>query len=140
MTETGAYNGSDKVNILLVDDQPARLLSYESILQDLGQNLVSVRSGREALERLMAEEYAVVLLDVNMPDMDGFEIAKLIHEHPRFERSPIIFVTGVHIGELDRLRGYELGAVDYVSVPIVPAILRSKVQVLVELYCQRREL
>ena len=140
MTGAGAERGSDKVNILLVDDQPARLLSYESILVDLGQNLISVRSGREALERLMCDEYAVVLLDVNMPDMDGFEIAKLIHEHPRFERIPIIFVTGVHVGELDRLRGYELGAVDYVSIPIVPAILRSKVQVLVELYCQRREL
>ncbi len=140
MNDTGADRAVDKVNILLVDDQPARLLSYESILRDLGQNLVSVRSGREALERLMADEYAVVLLDVNMPDMDGFEIAQLIHEHPRFERIPIIFVTGVHVGELDRLRGYELGAVDYVSIPIVPAILRSKVQVLVELYCQRREL
>jgi signal transduction histidine kinase len=140
MTDSGAERGSDKVNILLVDDQPARLLSYESILCDLGQNLVSVRSGRDALERLMSDEYAVVLLDVNMPDMDGFEIATLIHEHPRFERIPIIFVTGVHVGELDRLRGYELGAVDYVSIPIVPAILRSKVQVLVELYCQRREL
>jgi signal transduction histidine kinase len=140
MTDRGADSGNDKVSILLVDDQPARLLSYESILRDLGQNLVSVRSGREALERLMSDDYAVVLLDVNMPDMDGFEIAKLIHEHPRFERIPIIFVTGVHVGELDRLRGYELGAVDYVSIPIVPAILRSKVQVLVELYCQRREL
>jgi signal transduction histidine kinase len=138
MTDNGTE--LDKVNILLVDDQPARLLSYESILRDLGQNLVSVRSGREALERLMSNDYAVVLLDVNMPDMDGFEIAQLIHEHPRFERIPIIFVTGVHVGELDRLRGYELGAVDYVSIPIVPAILRSKVQVLVELYCQRREL
>jgi len=140
MSDLGADKAIDKVNILLVDDQQARLLSYESILRDLGQNLVGVRSGREALERLMADEYAVVLLDVNMPDMDGFEIAKLIHEHPRFERIPIIFVTGVHVGELDRLRGYELGAVDYVSIPIVPAILRSKVQVLVELYCQRREL
>src|SRR5579864_3333553 len=122
MISTGTERGNDQVNILLVDDQPARLLSYESILRDLGQNLVSVRSGREALERLMADEYALVLLDVNMPDMDGFEIAKLIHEHPRFERIPIIFVTGVHIGELDRLRGYELGAVDYVSIPIVPTI------------------
>lgn len=140
MNDKPADGAGDKVNILLVDDQPARLLSYESILRDLGQNLISVRSGREALERLMSAEYAVVLLDVNMPDMDGFEIAKLIHEHPRFERIPIIFVTGVHVGELDRLRGYELGAVDYVSIPIVPAILRSKVQVLVELYCQRREL
>ncbi len=133
-------NAGDKVNILLVDDQPARLLSYESILSDLGQNLVTARSGGDALERLMADEFAVVLLDVNMPGMDGFEVASMIHEHPRFEKTPIIFITGVHISELDRLRGYTLGAVDYVSIPVVPAILRTKVAVLVELYCQRREL
>ncbi len=131
---------ADKVNILLVDDQPARLLSYESILADLGQNLVTARSGGDALERLMADEFAVVLLDVNMPGMDGFEVAGMIHEHPRFEKTPIIFITGVHVSELDRLRGYTLGAVDYVSIPVVPAILRTKVEVLVELYCQRREL
>jgi signal transduction histidine kinase len=88
----------------------------------------------------MRDEFAVVLLDVSMPDMDGFEAARLIHEHPRFERTPIIFVTGVHMSELDRLRGYKVGAVDYVSIPVVPEILRSKVAVLVELYCKRREL
>jgi signal transduction histidine kinase len=131
---------SDKVNILLVDDQPARLLTYQTVLADLGQNLVAVRSGAEALERLMADEFAVVLLDVSMPDMDGFEAAQLIHEHPRFERTPIIFVTGVHVSELDRLKGYKLGAVDYVSIPVVPEILRGKVAVLVELYQKRREL
>ena len=130
----------DKVNILLVDDQPARLMSYESILSELGQNLVMARSGLEALERLMANEFAVVLLDVNMPGMDGFETASMIRGHPRFEKTPIIFVTGVHVTELDRLQGYQLGAVDYVSIPVVPEILRSKVAVLVELYCQRREL
>jgi signal transduction histidine kinase len=130
----------DKVNILLVDDQPARLLSYESILRDLGQTLVMAHSGSEALEKLMSDEFAVVLLDVNMPGMDGFETATLIHEHPRYEKTPIIFVTGVNISELDRLQGYKLGAVDYVSIPVVPEILRSKVAVLVELYCQRREL
>jgi signal transduction histidine kinase len=133
-------NSDDKVNILLVDDQPARLLSYESILSELDLNLVTARSGTEALQKLMAHEFAVVLLDVNMPDMDGFETASMIHEHPRYEKVPIIFVTGVHIGELDRLQGYKLGAVDYVSIPVVPEILRSKVAVLVELYCQRREL
>jgi signal transduction histidine kinase len=132
--------GGEKVNILLVDDQPARLLTYESVLRELGQNLVSVRSGVEALAKLMREEFAVVLLDVSMPDMDGFEAARLIHDHPRFEKTPIIFVTGVHITELDRLKGYRLGAVDYVSIPVVPEILRSKVAVLVELYCKRREL
>jgi signal transduction histidine kinase len=129
-----------KVNILLVDDQPARLLSYEAVLQDLGQNLVTARSGLEALERLMENEYAVVLLDVSMPGMDGFETAGLIHDHPRFERTPIIFVTGVHITDFDRMKGYNLGAVDYVLIPVVPEILRSKVAVLVELHLQRREL
>ena len=130
----------DKVNILLVDDQPARLLTYQTVLAELNQNLVSVSSGLAALDQLMRDEFAVVLLDVSMPDMDGFEAARLIHEHPRFVRTPIIFVTGVHMSELDRLRGYKLGAVDYVSVPVVPEILRSKVAVLVELYCKRREL
>jgi len=132
--------GSGKVNILLVDDQPARLLTYQAVLGDLGQNLVSARSGREALDKLMHDEFALVLLDVSMPDMDGFETAQLIHEHPRFEQTPIIFVTGVHVTELDRLKGYKAGAVDYVSIPVVPEILRSKVAVLVELYCKRREL
>jgi signal transduction histidine kinase len=131
---------SEKVNVLLVDDQPARLLTYESILSELGQNLVTARSGLEALEKLMKDEFAVVLLDVSMPDMDGFEAATLIHQHPRFERTPIIFVTGVHVSELDRLKGYKVGAVDYVSIPVVPEILRSKVAVLVELYLKRREL
>ena len=131
---------SEKVNVLLVDDQPARLLTYETILSELGQNLVRAGSGLEALEKLMKDEFAVVLLDVSMPDMDGFEAATLIHQHPRFERTPIIFVTGVHVSELDRLKGYKVGAVDYVSIPVVPEILRSKVAVLIELYTKRREL
>ena len=131
---------TEKVNILLVDDQPARLLSYETFLGELGQNLISARSGLEALEKLMKDDFALVLLDVSMPGMDGFETAALIHDHPRFERTPIIFVTGVHDTEFDRLKGYKLGAVDYVSIPVVPEILRSKVSVVVELHCQRREL
>jgi signal transduction histidine kinase len=131
---------SDKVNVLLVDDQPARLLTYETVLRELGLNLVRAGSGLEALEKLMKDEFAVVLLDVSMPDMDGFEAATLIHQHPRFERTPIIFVTGVHVSELDRLKGYKVGAVDYVSIPVVPEILRSKVAVLVELFTKRREL
>src|SRR5580698_3784712 len=131
---------SEKVNVLLVDDQPARLLTYETILSELGQNLVCAHSGLDALEKLMKDEFAVVLLDVSMPDMDGFEAATLIHQHPRFEKTPIIFVTGVHISELDRLKGYKVGAVDYVSIPVVPEILRSKGAVLVELYLKRREL
>ena len=131
---------NDKVNILLVDDQPARLLSYEAILGQLGQNLVLANSGQEALQKLMKDDFAVVLLDVSMPEMDGFETASLIHDHPRFEKTPIIFVTGVNITEFDRLKGYRLGAVDYVYVPVVPEILRSKVAALVELHCKRLEL
>src|SRR5690348_17079503 len=130
----------EKVNVLLVDDQPARLLSYESILGDLGQNLIRAYSGVEALQQLLRGDFAVILLDVSMPGMDGFETASMIHEHPRYENTPIIFVTGVHVSELDRLKGYKLGAVDYVSIPIIPEILRSKVEVLAELHLQRRKL
>ncbi|MBI3900485.1 MAG: response regulator [Gammaproteobacteria bacterium] len=130
----------DKINILLVDDQPSRLLTYEAILATLGQNLVKAQSGTEALLRLMETEFAAILLDVSMPGMDGFETAAIIHQHPRFERTPIIFVTGVHVTDPDRLRGYQMGAVDYVYVPVIPEILRGKVQVLVQLYRQQHEL
>jgi response regulator RpfG family c-di-GMP phosphodiesterase len=88
----------------------------------------------------MDMEFALILLDVSMPGMDGFETAAMIHDHPRFESTPIIFVTGIHDTELDRLTGYKLGAVDYVSVPVVPEILRGKVSVLIELHCKRRDL
>jgi signal transduction histidine kinase len=131
---------AEKANILLVDDKPERLLSYEVVLESLGQNLVCAHSGNDALQRLMENEYAAILLDVNMPDMNGFETAALIREHPRFENTPIIFVTGVHVTDLDQLKGYQMGAVDYVYIPVVPEILRGKVQVLVQLYLQRREL
>jgi signal transduction histidine kinase len=133
-------HGHDAANILLVDDQPARLLTYRAILEPLGHNLVAVNSGLEALEALMKQEFAVVLLDVKMPGMDGFETAQLIHDHPRFETTPIIFVTGVHVTEFDRLKGYKAGAIDYVYIPVVPEILRSKVAVLIELDRQRRAL
>jgi signal transduction histidine kinase len=133
-------HGHDAANILLVDDQPARLLTYRAILEPLGHNLVSVNSGLEALEALMKQDFAVVLLDVKMPGMDGFETAQLIHDHPRFEATPIIFVTGVHVTEFDRLKGYKAGAIDYVYIPVVPEILRSKVAVLIELDRQRRAL
>ena len=133
---------NSKANILLVDDQPARLLSYDVILSDINENLVHAHSGTEALKLLMAREFAVISpsLDVNMPEMDGFETASLIHQHPRYEKTPIIFVTGVHVTDLDRLKGYKLGAFDYVYIPVVPEILRAKVSVLVELYNKRREL
>ena len=126
--------------VLLVDDQPARLLTYESLLSGVGVTCVRALSGEEALSRLLKQSYALILLDVSMPGMDGFETARMIREHPRFERTPIIFVTGVHVSELDSLRGYEVGAIDYISVPVVPEILRSKVALLVELYRRRKEL
>ena len=132
--------GDRPVNILLVDDQPGRLLTYRAILEPLGEHLVEATSGMEALRLLMDDEYAVILLDVNMPGMDGFETASLIHQHPRFEKTPIIFVTAVNVTDMDRLRGYKLGAVDYVMVPVIPEILRTKVVVLAELYRKRREL
>jgi signal transduction histidine kinase len=128
------------VNILLVDDQPGRLLTYRAILEPLGEHLVEATSGTDALKRLMEDEYAVILLDVNMPGMDGFETASLIHQHPRFEKTPIIFVTAVNVTDMDRLRGYKLGAVDYVMVPVIPEILRTKVVVLAELFRKRRQL
>ena len=129
-----------RASILLVDDQSARLLSYEAVLSTLNVHCVRAHSGIEALERLLKQEFAVIVLDVNMPGMDGFEVARLIREHPRLERTPIIFVTGVNVTDLDRLKGYEVGAIDYISIPIVPEILRSKVAILVELHQRRSEL
>jgi PAS domain S-box-containing protein len=126
--------------ILLVDDQPARLVTYEAILAALPVRTITTSSGNEALQQLLKQEFAAILLDVNMPDMDGFEVARLIRGHPRLERTPIIFVTGCEVSALDQLKGYEVGAIDYISVPIVPEILRSKVAVLVELHQRHREL
>lgn len=130
----------ERVNILLVDDQPAKLLSYEVILKSLGQNLLKANSAREALEILLKNDVAVVLADVCMPELDGFELAKMLREHPRYESTAVIFISAVHLGEEDRARGYELGAVDYVSVPVVPEILRAKVRVFLDLYRKTREL
>ncbi|HET7925842.1 MAG TPA: response regulator, partial [Rhodanobacteraceae bacterium] len=140
MTEGLASAQVDPVDILLVDDQPARLLAYRAILAPLAENLIEASSGAEALKHLMERECALILLDVNMPGMDGFETASMIHQHPRFEKTPIIFVTAINVSDMDRMRGYKLGAVDYVTVPIIPEILRSKVVVLAELYRKRRDL
>jgi len=129
-----------KANILLVDDQPGKLLSYQAVLADLGENLVLAHSGREALQRLLKDEYALILLDVVMPEMDGFETAQLIRQRPRTQYTPIIFLTAYSTNDIDKMRGYELGAVDYVFAPVIPEILRAKVQVFVELYRNRREL
>lgn len=128
------------VNILMVDDQPAKLLSYEAVLGPLGENLIKASSGTEALETLLRTDIAVVLIDVHMPDLDGFELAQMIHQHPRHQRAAIIFVSAVHMTDIDRLRGYEVGGVDYVSVPIVPEILRARVSVFADLYRKTQEL
>jgi CheY-like chemotaxis protein len=101
---------AEKVNVLLVDDQPQKLLAYEATLAPLGENLLQARSAREALEMLLKHETAVLLVDVVMPEMDGFELASIIRGHPRFHNIPIIFVTAVSTSEMERLKGYELGA------------------------------
>src|SRR5579871_6265853 len=130
----------ERVNILLVDDQPAKLLAYEVILKELGENLVVAASGREALEILLKTEIAVVLIDVCMPDLDGFELAAMIREHPRFQKSAIIFVSAIQVTDIDFIRGYAAGAVDYVPVPVIPDLLRAKVRVFAELYRKTRQL
>jgi len=133
-------NHGDKVNILLVDDQPAKLLSYDAILRELDENLIVAGSAREALHQLLRHDIAVVVTDVSMPDLDGFELAAMIREHPRYQRTAIIFVSGIHMSDRDLLRGYKAGAVDYVSVPVVPELLRAKVKVFAELYRKTRQL
>jgi signal transduction histidine kinase len=130
----------DRVNILLVDDQPAKLLTYETILGELGENLIKVSSASEALQCLLDNEIAVLLVDVCMPDLDGYELAAMIRQHPRFQKTSIIFVSAILMTDLDRLRGYECGAVDYVPVPVVPAILRAKVSIFAELFRKTRAL
>jgi len=130
----------ETVNILLVDDQPAKLLAYEVILKELGENLVVAASGREALEYLLKNEVAVILVDVCMPELDGFELAAMIREHPRFQKTAMIFISAIQVSDFDRLRGYEMGAVDYVPVPVVPEVLRAKIKVFAELYRKTRQL
>jgi PAS domain S-box-containing protein len=131
---------TDKVNVLLVDDQPDKLLAYEVILSDLNENLVKASSAREALTFLLKNDVAVVLIDVCMPELDGFQLAAMIREHPRFQKTAIIFISAIQVAEVDRLRGYEMGAVDYVPVPVVPAVLRAKVRIFAELFRKTREL
>ena len=130
----------EKINILMVDDQPAKLLSYEVMLGGLGENLIKATSAREALEVLLQNDIAVVLMDVSMPELDGFQLAAMIRQHPRFQRTAIIFVSAVHLTDLDQLKGYEHGAVDYISVPVVPELLRAKVRVFAELHRKTRQL
>lgn len=127
-------NANERVNILMVDDQPAKLLTYEVMLAELGENLIQANSATEALDILLKTDIAVVLLDVSMPDIDGFELAGMIRQHPRYQRTAIIFVSAIHLTDLDRLKGYQRGAVDYISVPVVPELLRAKISVFAELH------
>src|ERR1700757_1087794 len=130
----------DRVNILMVDDQPAKLLSYEVILADLNENLLKAHTASEALNILLKNDVAVVLMDVSMPDVDGFELADVIRQHPRFQKTAIIFISGVHLTDTDKIQGYRSGAVDYISVPVVPEVLRAKIGVFVDLHRKTRML
>jgi PAS domain S-box-containing protein len=130
----------EKINILMVDDQPAKLLSYEVMLGEMDENLIKATSGKEALEHLLKTDVAVVLMDVSMPELDGFELASMIRQHPRFQRTAIIFISAVHLTDLDQLKGYKHGAVDYISVPVIPDLLRAKVGIFAELHRKTRQL
>jgi signal transduction histidine kinase len=130
----------EKINILMVDDQPGKLLTYGAMLGELGENLIKAHSGMEALEHLLRADIALVLMDVSMPGMDGFETAQMIHGHPRFQNIPIVFISGILVTDLDRLKGYQHGAVDYLSVPVVPELLRAKVRVFADLHRKTRQL
>lgn len=136
----GTTTAKQPVNILLVDDQPSKLLSYEAILASLEENLIWAKSGKEALEQLLKHDVAVVLIDVCMPELDGFELASMIRSHPRFQRTAIILVSAVLVADDDRLKGYDSGAMDYVSVPVVPGVLRAKVGIFAELYRKTEDL
>jgi PAS domain S-box-containing protein len=133
-------NERDRANILMVDDQAGKLLSYEAILSDLGENLIKARSAREAMEQLLRNDIAVVLMDVSMPEINGFELADMMHRHPRFQKTAIIFISAVHLSDPDRIKGYQSGAVDYIAVPIVPELLRAKVSVFTELHRKTKQL
>src|SRR5580658_4948178 len=124
----------------MVDDQPAKLLSYEAILASLDATLIKARSGREGLELLLKHDVAVVLLDVSMPEINGFEMADMMRQHPRFQKTAILFISAIRMSDLDRIKGYQRGAVDYISVPVVPDVLRAKVSVFAELHRKTRQL
>src|ERR1700728_247462 len=140
LTAREPESARDKVNILMVDDQPAKLLSFEAILGELGENLIKAGTATEALECLLKNDVAVVLMDVSMPDLDGFEHADMIRQHPRFQKTAIIFISAIHLTDLDRMQGYERGGVDYISVPVIPELLRAKVSVFAELHRKTRQL
>jgi CheY-like chemotaxis protein len=124
----------EPINILLVDDNPSKLLTYEVILSELGEHLIKAGSAREALAHLLRTDIPIIMIDVNMPELDGFALAQLIREHPRYQQTAIIFVSAERLTHRDQLQGYEHGAVDYLTAPIIPELLRAKVRVFAELY------
>src|ERR1035437_6712656 len=124
----------------MVDDQPAKLLSYEVILADLGENLIKANTASEALSVLLKTDIAVVLMDVSMPELDGVELADVIRQHPHFQKTAIIFISGIHLTDSDKIQAHRSGAVDYISVPVVPEVLRAKIAVFVELHRKTRQL
>jgi signal transduction histidine kinase len=134
-----ALQEREKANILVVDDLQEKHVVFRTILDELGENIVSARSGKEALRFILEKEFAVILLDVNMPDIDGLETASLIRHYKKSAQTPIVFITA-YVDELQAKRGYALGAVDYIPSPVVPEVLRSKVRVFVELYRMNRQL
>ena len=133
MEPAGAQSPEDRSDVLVVDDKPDKLLVFSTVLESLGQNLVLASSGAQALREVLAHDFAVILLDVNMPDIDGFETARLIRSHRKTAHTPIIFITA-YADEMQTARGYSLGAVDYILAPVVPEVLRTKVKVFVELH------
>src|SRR2546421_8654251 len=141
-TQTHVASAEDEVvaDILMVDDRPENLLSLESILAESGRRLVKATSGREALKRLLAQDFAVILLDVQMPEMDGYETARLIRQRQRSRHIPIIFVTAYERTEASLTRGYGSGAVDFLFKPLVPQVLQSKVSVFVDLFRKGEEI
>src|SRR2546430_17272881 len=124
----------EQVNVVLVDDQPDKLLTYEAILHELGEHLLKAGSAREALEYLLKTDIAVILMDVRMPEIDGFELAKMIRDHPRYQQTAIIFISAVHRTDFDQLQGYAHGGGGYVAVPGVPELFRGEVGGVVDLF------
>ena len=140
VASTDKMAGSAPVNILLVDDTPSKLLTYEIVLAELGENLIKASSVEDALGVLLKTDVALLLTDISMPGADGFELARLTREHPRFREIPIIFISSYAQSDLDRLRGYASGAVDYLTAPVAPDVLRAKVKVFIDMFRKQREL
>jgi len=131
---------SQKINILMVDDTPGKLVSYGTILAELGENLIKANSGADALACLLKTDIALILMDVNMPEQNGFELAEMVRQHPRFRDVAIIFISAEHLSDSDQIKGYKHGGVDYITVPIIPELLRAKVKVFTQLHRNKLQL